>query len=191
MASKEEIRLAIKTLRDNGSKDIAVLHCVSSYPANPEEMNLATIADIAKRFGVVSGLSSHTLGIADALASIPLGASIIEKHLTLNRAEGGVDAAFSLEPSELRQLIENVRMAEKSIGKIQYGAGLKEKENIIFRRSLYAVSDIKKGEKFTKNNLRCIRPGYGMAPKFLPRALGKTAKKNIERGTPLSKDLIQ
>jgi len=191
MASVEEVGLAIKTLRNNGTSELAVLHCVSSYPVLPEEMNLATILDIKQKFGVITGLSSHALGIADAVASVPLGASIIEKHFTLSRADGGVDAAFSLEPQELRQLIQNVRIAEKSIGKVQYGAGIKESENIIFRRSLFVVKDVKAGEKLTRENIRCIRPGYGLSPKLLPEILSKKAVKDIERGTPLSLDLIE
>ncbi|MFH1462591.1 MAG: pseudaminic acid synthase [bacterium] len=190
MASIEEIELALKTLRDNGAREIAVLHCVSSYPALPEEMNLATIPDIRQKFGVVAGLSDHTLGTEAAIASVALGASIIEKHFTLSRAEGGVDAAFSLEPAELKELIRVVRTVEKAIGNVQYGSGAREAENIVFRRSLFAVEDIKAGEEFTRKNIRCIRPGYGLAPKFLPEILGKKAAKNIERGIPLSRDLI-
>lgn len=190
MASLEEIELAISTLRKNGASDIAVLHCVSSYPALPEEMNLSTIPDIQKRFGVIVGLSDHSLGISASVASVALGVSIIEKHFTLNRAEGGVDAAFSLEPAELKELIRLVREIEKEIGKVQYGAGTKESENIIFRRSLFIVKDVKAGEKLTRKNTRCIRPGYGLSPKYLSEVLGKKAAKDIEQGTPLSRDLI-
>lgn len=191
MASIEEIRLALKTLRENGAFKIAVLHCVSSYPAKIEEMNLATIPDIKKRFNVVSGLSDHSLGIVAAITSVPLGASIIEKHFTLNRKDGGPDAAFSLEPSELKELVESVREAEKAIGGIHYGVGEKESENIIFRRSLFVVKNMKVGEKFSRENIRSIRPGYGLAPKFLPKVLGKKAAKNIEQGTPLNWNLIK
>jgi len=191
MASIEEIELALKTLKENGASDLAVLHCVSSYPALPEEMNLNTIPDIKKRFGVISGLSDHTLGTDTAIASVALGASIIEKHFTLSRAEGGADAGFSLEPAELKELVRAVRSVEKSIGKVQYGFGAKEAENAVFRRSLYVIKDVKAGETFTRENVRCIRPGYGLAPKHLPEILGKKAGKNIERGTALSFDLIR
>ncbi|MFH1841396.1 MAG: pseudaminic acid synthase [Candidatus Nealsonbacteria bacterium] len=190
MASLEEIDLAVSTLRENGAPEIAILHCCSSYPAKPEEMNLATILDIRERFGVVSGLSDHTLTTSVAVASVALGASIIEKHFTLDRSEGGVDAAFSLEPKELKELVKSVREVEKAIGKVQYGFGQRESENVIFRRSLFVVKDIKKEEEFTRENVRCIRPGYGLAPKHLPEVLGKKAKEDIERGTPLNWDLI-
>jgi len=190
MASLVELRLAISTLRKNGAKNIAILHCVSSYPAKPEEMNLATISDIRKRFGVIVGLSDHTLTTSVAVASVALGAKIIEKHFTLRRADGGPDASFSLEPEEFKDLIESVRQVEKAIGKVHYGAGKGESENIVFRRSLFVVKDVKKGEKFTRENVRSIRPGYGLAPMYLPKILGKKAKKEIKQGTPLTRNLI-
>ncbi|MFH1451234.1 MAG: pseudaminic acid synthase [bacterium] len=191
MASLEEIRLALSTLKKNGASDIALLHCVSSYPARIEDMNLATINDMRKRFGVVSGLSDHSLGISAAIAAVVLGASIIEKHFTLRRVDGGPDASFSLEPKELKQLVIAIREVEKAIGRIQYGAGKKESENIVFRRSLFAVEDIEANELFTRKNIRCIRPGYGLAPKLLPRVLGKKAKEKIKKGTPLKWNLIK
>jgi len=185
MASVQELKLAIKTLRDNGTPKIAVLHCVSSYPAQPEQMNLATIPDIARRFKVVPGLSDHTLGITVPITSIALGTCIIEKHVTLSRADGGPDAEFSLEPCELKQMVKSVREAQLAIGKPSYKLGKRESQNIVFRRSLFAVKNIKKGEKFTEKNIRSIRPGYGLAPKYYDKVIGKTAVKNIERGTPL------
>jgi pseudaminic acid synthase len=190
MASLEELELAISTLRENGAPQIAVLHCISSYPAKPEEMNLATIPDVRERFGVVVGLSDHTLTTSVAVAAVALGASIIEKHFTLRRADGGSDAAFSLEPEEFKELVKSVREVEKAVGKIQYGPGKGELENIVFRRSLFVVEDIKSGGKFTPRNVRCIRPGYGLAPKFLPEIRGRKAKKDIKRGTPLKWNLI-
>jgi len=190
MASLEELESAISTLRENGASQISILHCVSSYPAKPEEMNLATIPDIKKRFKVVAGLSDHTLGTSVAVAAVALGASIIEKHFTLRRADGGPDASFSLEPKELRELVKSVREVEKAIGKVQYGSGKKESKNIVFRRSLFVVKDIKQGEKFTKENVRCIRPGYGLSPILMSKILKKRAKKNIKQGTPLSWDLV-
>lgn len=190
MASVEEIELAIKTLRDTGCSDLIILHCVSSYPAKPEEMNLATISDIIKRFNVPAGLSDHTLGITAAVASVGLGACVIEKHLTLSRKDGGPDAGFSLEPNEFKQLVKIVREAEEAMGKPSYGAGIGESENIVFRKSLFVVEDIKKGEKFTEKNVRSIRPGHGLPPKHFNSIIGKVATDSIERGTPLSWKLI-
>ncbi len=193
MTSTEDLELAINTLKQSGAPQVAVLHCVSSYPAKPEQMNLATIADIAKKFDVVSGLSDHSLdslAIVVPLISVALGASIIEKHFTLKRSDGGPDAAFSLEPAELKQLVTSVREAEKAIGVPTYDVGKRESENMVFRRSLYVIADMKEGDIFTRENVRCIRPGHGLEPKHLPEVLGKTATKNIERGTRLSWDLI-
>jgi len=191
MASFKELSEAISILRENGASEIAVLHCVSSYPAKPEEMNLATIPDIKKRFNIVTGLSDHSLGISAVVASVALGASIIEKHFTLRRADGGVDVAFSLEPAELKELVKSVREVEKAIGEPSYGSGKKEAENIIFRRSLFVVKNVKAGEELTRENVRCIRPGYGLAPKFLAEIIGKKAIKEIKKGVPLSWSLIQ
>lgn len=191
IASVEEVELALKTLKDNGVPEVAVLHCVSSYPALPEEMNLNTIPDISKRFKVVTGLSDHTLGTDVSVASVVLGASIIEKHFTLSRADGGVDASFSLEPKELKELVRAVRVVEKALGKVQYDSGLKEAENAVFRRSLYIIRDMRAGEEFTRDNIRCIRPGYGLTPRYLKKILGKKASRYIERGTALSLDLVR
>ena len=190
MATEEEIKLAIRTLKKFGCPAVALLHCVSSYPAQPEQMNLATISDMAKRFNILPGLSDHTLGTAVSVASIPLGAKIIEKHFTMKRSDGGPDAAFSLEPKELKELVQSVRIVEQAIGKPHYGAGKKESENVVFRKSLFVVKDMKKGDKFTKNNTRSIRPGYGIDPKHLNAIISKTAKINIKRGTPLSWKLV-
>lgn len=186
MASLSEINQAIKTLKNSGSSQVALLHCISSYPASIEEMNLATIPDLAKRFKLVTGLSDHSLGITAALTSVVLGASIIEKHFTLSRDNGGPDASFSLEPDEFASMIKSVREAEAAIGKPTYGFGKKESENIIFRRSLFVVEDINQGEEYTDQNLRCIRPGYGLAPKYLDKVLGKTARSKVNAGTPLA-----
>jgi len=191
MATAEEIELAIKTLKESGTTQVAVLQCVSSYPATPDQMNLATIPDITKKFEAVSGLSDHTLGTTVPLTSVALGASIIEKHFTLRRADGGTDAAFSLEPEEMKQLVTAVREAEKAIGKPFYGAGEKESENLIFRRSLFVVKDVEKGEKFNRDNVRSIRPGHGLEPKYLNKILGKAATRDIERGTPLKWEFVQ
>ena len=150
MASLSELKLAVRTLKENGAPDVAILHCVSSYPARPEEMNLATIPEISKKLNVIAGLSDHSSGIAAAIASVALRSSIIEKHLIISREEGGPDAAFSLEPDEFSQLVKSVREAEKAIGKPSIKVGNGESENIIFRKSLFVVKDIKKGELFTK-----------------------------------------
>lgn len=190
LATIADIRFAVQTLKKAGCPSIAVLHCVSSYPAEAAQMNLRTIPDVAKRFGVISGLSDHTLGMAAAITSVALGATIIEKHVTIRRSDGGPDAAFSLEPQELTELVRSVREAEQALGKVTYEIGKKEAENMVFRRSLFVVADIQKGETFTKENVCSIRPGYGLPPKELPNVLGKKAAKNIRRGTPLTRALI-
>jgi pseudaminic acid synthase len=190
ITSFKELALAISTLKENGSSSIAILHCISSYPARPEEMNLSTIPAIRKRFNVVTGISDHSLGISAAIASVVLGASIIEKHFTLKRSDGGPDAAFSLEPHEFKNLIKSVRETEKAIGTPQFTIGKEESKNIIFRRSLFITKNIKIGQEFTRENVRCIRPGYGLSCKYLPKVLNKKAAKNIEKGTPLSWKLI-
>lgn len=191
MASAGEIELAIKTLKENGTPQVAILHCVSSYPAKPEEMNLATIPEISRKYRVISGLSDHNLDISVPVAAVALGASIIEKHFTLSRADGGPDASFSLEPKEFKQLVETIRKTEKAIGKPSIKTGRNELENKIFRKSLFVIEDIKKGKKLSAKNIRSIRPGYGLKPKFYDHVIGKIACKDIERGTPLKWDLIQ
>jgi len=190
MSTVEELKLAIKTLKASGCPQVAILHCVSSYPAKPEQMNLATIPDLVKKFKVIAGLSDHSLGTAASIASVALGGCIVEKHLTLFRAEGGPDAGFSLEPDEFKELVKSIREVEKAIGQPSCMPGEKEKESIIFRKSLFVVKDIKKGEKITPENVRSIRPGHGLASKYYDEVLGKTANKKIERGTPLSWKLI-
>lgn len=186
LASVADIQFAIKTLKKAGCPSVAVLHCISSYPAKPEQMNLRTIPDIRKRFKVVTGLSDHSLGTTASIAGVVLGASIIEKHVTISRQEGGPDAEFSLEPHELKEMVQAVRDAEAALGKVSYEVGKKEAENIVFRRSLFVVADIKAGERFTKENVRSIRPGYGLPPKELSKVLGKRASRNLKRGDPLS-----
>ncbi len=190
MASLSEINLAIKTLRKNGSSQVAVLHCVSAYPAPMEDMNVSTVADISKRLGVISGLSDHSLEDYPALGAVALGASIIEKHFTLNRALGGPDASFSLEPVEFKKLVIGIREMEKVMGRPNYRLTKKEKGSLIFRKSIFVVRDVKKGERFSEENLRIIRPGFGLAPKFFKKAIGRRASRNIERGTPFSRRLL-
>jgi pseudaminic acid synthase len=190
LATAEEVALAIKTLRKFGTKEIVVLQCTSGYPAAPEDMHLSTIPDIEKRFKVMTGLSDHTLDNDIAVASVALGAVVIEKHLTLKREDGGPDAAFSLEPHEFKHMVDSVRMIEQAIGKPSYERSKSERENVVFRKSLFVVEDIKKGESFTKKNVRSIRPGNGLAPKYYRAIVGKKASRDIERATPLSWNLI-
>lgn len=191
MATIQEIKLAIKTLKTSGASHVAILHCVSSYPAEPDEMNLATISDITKKFKVISGLSDHTIGITVPVAATALGASIIEKHVTLKRSQGGPDASFSLEPHEFKAMVAAVRDAEQAVGKPSYKAGNKEAQNVVFRKSLFVVKDMKKGDVFTKKNARAIRPGYGLPPKRYEAVIGKRAARDIKRGTPLVASLVK
>lgn len=186
MASIDEIKLAIKTLKKFGTPQIILLQCVSAYPARPEDMNLSMIPDLRKRFKVLAGLSDHSLSHDVAVASVALGACVIEKHITLARADGGPDAAFSLEPKEFAELVKSVRLVEKAIGTPSYERSKSEKENIVFRKSLFVVRDIKKGERFTSENVRSIRPGNGLAPKFYRSVIGKRAAQDVARATPLS-----
>lgn len=185
MASMSELKLAIKTLKDSGCPSIALMHCISSYPARYEEMNLKTIPDMIKKFKIPIGLSDHSPGTDIPTAAVALGASIIEKHITLKRSDGGPDSAFSLEPEEFNLLVRSVRNSEMALGKIFYGTGIKESENITFRKSLFVVKDIKKGEKLTEKNIRSIRPGHGLEPKYYDKVIGKIAKINLEKDTPL------
>lgn len=190
LASIEEIALAVKTLRKAGTKDIVILQCVSAYPADPKDMHLATIPDIRKRFKVEAGLSDHSLTNDAAIASVALGACVIEKHLTLRRADGGPDSSFSLEPHEFKALVDSVRAVEAAIGTPSYEPSAGEKDNVRFRKSLFVVADIKKGERFTKKNVRSIRPGNGLPPKEYRKVLGKRAARDIACATPLSRTFI-
>jgi pseudaminic acid synthase len=191
IADFTEIKEAVAAVRAAGGRDLALLHCVSAYPAPAEDMNLRTIADLAEEFDVVSGLSDHTLGTIVAATAVALGAAVIEKHVTLRRADGGPDSAFSLEPDELKALVESCKVAHAAIGNISYDREPSEKENVVFRRSLYAVDNIAAGEQLTNRNVRSIRPGLGLAPKHLDEVIGRKAKKPISRGTPMAWDLIE
>lgn len=191
MATIKEISEAVETARKKGVMDIALLKCTSAYPAKPEDMNLVTIPHLTETFDVIAGLSDHTLGISVPVASVALGASIIEKHFTLSRANGGPDAAFSLEPEEFKAMVEAVRTVEKALGNVNYNITAEETESKVFRRSLFVVNDIKAGETFTEDNTRSIRPGYGLPPKYLKDILGKKAKRDIKRGTPLNRELLK
>jgi N-acetylneuraminate synthase len=186
MMSVEEIGEAVATARSGGSTQLILLHCVSTYPAKYEHANLRTIADLALSYGVVAGLSDHTPGTACAVAAVALGASVIEKHFTLRRADGGVDAAFSLEPDEFRRLVEDCRNAWLSVGSVDYSRSEEERSSRTFRRSLYVVADIAAGEELTRQNVRSIRPGFGLPPKYLPDVLGRRAARPLKRGEPLA-----
>jgi pseudaminic acid synthase len=190
MATLEEIAEAVAMACDSGAKQIALLKCTSAYPARPEEMNLRTIPELERRFGVPVGLSDHTLGISVPVAAVSLGACIIEKHLTLSRADDGPDSAFSLEPAEFRAMVDAVRTAEKALGEVHFGVNENESRSRIFRRSLFVVHDMKRGESFTTENVRSMRPANGLHTRHLGEVLGKTASRNIARGTPLSWELV-
>ncbi|MAF15381.1 MAG: pseudaminic acid synthase [Marinomonas sp.] len=185
MANEAEIQEAIDTARNAGCTELAILHCVSGYPSPAEQYNLRTIQDMQKRFNCCVGLSDHTIDNVTAVTSVAMGAAIIEKHFTLDRSGGGPDDSFSLEPGDLKALCRETKVAWQALGKVNYDLTEAEKGNLVFRRSLYAVKDIKAGEKITADNVKSIRPGYGLAPKFLPEILGKSAKEDIERGTPI------
>lgn len=186
MADAEEIQEAINAAREGGCKELAILHCVSGYPAPPEDYNLRTIPDMIQRFGLVTGLSDHTLDNTIAIASVALGASIIEKHFTLSRNGGGPDDSFSLEPAELATLCIGARSAWEALGRVDYGRKSSEKGNVKFRRSLYFVRDMKAGDMITPDCVRSVRPGFGLAPKHLDSLMGKRLRVGIKSNTPVS-----
>lgn len=190
MANEEEIAEAVQAARAAGATQIALLKCTSSYPASPEEANLLTIPRLARRFDCPVGLSDHTTGIVVPVAAVALGACIIEKHICLNRTDGGPDCAFSLEPHEFKAMVDAVRTAEKALGSPQFAVGKREAGSLKFRRSLFVVEDVKRGDVFTKQNVRSIRPANGLHPRHLDEVLGQCATRDIERGTPLSWNLV-
>lgn len=190
MATPEEIREALDAARQAGAKEIALLKCTSEYPSPAEEMNLRTIPELAAHFNLPVGLSDHTMGIAAPVAAVALGACMIEKHFTLSRATPGPDSAFSLEPHEFKSMVEAVRTTEKVLGEARIGPSAKEQPSRVFRRSLFVVEDVKRGEVFTPSNVRSIRPANGLHTRHLPEVLGKKAACDIERGTPLRFDLV-
>ncbi len=191
MADAEEIQEAIDAAREGGCKELAVLHCVSGYPAPAEDYNLRTIPDMIQRFGLVTGLSDHTLDNTTAITSVAMGASIIEKHFTLDRSGGGPDDSFSLEPAELTALCQGAKTAWQALGQVDYGRKSSEKGNVKFRRSLYFVKDMKAGDLITADCIRSVRPGVGLAPKEFDNLIGKIIKSNAKLGTPVSWDLIR
>lgn len=190
MASGGEIRDALDTIRKAGNRNVALLKCTSAYPAPFNEMNLKTIPDMIRRFAVPVGLSDHSPGWTIPVAAVSLGACIVEKHITLSRSVPGPDSAFSLEPGEFSEMTRSIRITEEALGKIAYGAQKHEAKSKAFRRSLFVVCDMKKGDIFTADNVRSIRPGYGMPPKYYDEVIGKKAARAIKRGTPLTRPMI-
>jgi pseudaminic acid synthase len=190
IASLEDIDLAIKTCLNMGNNQISLLKCTSSYPAPFEEINLNTIQDISKRFEVIVGLSDHTLGDEVSIAAVALGAKIIEKHFILDRNMGGPDSEFSMEPHEFKRMVDSIRNVEKALGSVNYDLSDKMKSNREFSRSLFVVKDIKKGEIITEDNVRSIRPGFGLHPKFLKEILGREVKEDLLKGTPFELKFI-
>lgn len=186
MADAEEIGEAVAAARDAGCKELALLHCVSGYPAPPEDYNLHTLADMAARFGTIVGLSDHTLDNNSAIAAVALGASLVEKHVTLDRQGGGPDDSFSLEPNDLARLCNDARTVWTALGQVNYGLKSSERANVQFRRSLYFVRDVNAGETISADAVRSIRPGYGLAPKHLDEVVGARARTNLTAGTPVS-----
>lgn len=190
MASEAELDETVRAAREAGCKDLVLLKCTSTYPSTPENTNIRTIPHLRDLFACEVGLSDHTMGCGAAVAAVALGATVIEKHFTLSRADGGVDSAFSMEPEEMRILVTEAERAWQSLGRISYGATSAEMKSLVFRRSLYVVKDMAPGEIFSADNVRAIRPGLGLAPRWMDTVLGMAAKKAIKRGTALSWDLI-
>ena len=191
MASLAELDATVHAAREAGCRDLVLLKCTSTYPASPEQSNLLTIPDLRQRFGCEVGLSDHTLGVGVAVASVALGATVIEKHLTLDRAAGGVDSSFSMEPKEFAQLVTETTRASLALGAVRYGATEAEQPSLQFRRSLYVVADIRAGEPLTAAHVRAIRPGLGLPPQYLDEVLGRSAAVDIARGTPLAWELLR
>jgi pseudaminic acid synthase len=191
MASLEEIDEAVKAARQAGAKQLALLKCTSAYPAAPEDMNLRSIPELSRHFDVPVGLSDHTMENAVPVTAVALGACIIEKHIILSRSVPGPDSAFSLEPNEFKAMVDSVRVAEKALGRIHFGLCGKESNMRAFRRSLFVVKDVKRGESFTVENVHSIRPGHGLHTRHLPEILGRHAARDVDRGTPLNWDMIE
>lgn len=190
MATISELDETVRTAREYGCKEIILLKCTSTYPASPENSNLLTIPHMRELFGCQVGLSDHTLGTGVAVASVALGATVIEKHFTLSRADGGVDSSFSMEPEEMRTLVIESERAWQSIGRISYGPTEAEEASLKFRRSIYVTKDLKAGEVLSKDNIRVIRPGYGESPKYFDNFIGKKLKVDVQAGTPITFDLV-
>lgn len=191
MATLAEIEEAVTTIRGSGGRNLILLKCTSAYPAPPEEMNLRTIPHLSEAFGTPVGLSDHTLGSAVPVVAAAMGACVLEKHFTLDRSTGGPDSAFSMEPQEFKTMVDSIRTIEKAVGMVNYAPTEQEAASQIFRRSLFVVNDMKADEVFSTDNIRSIRPGYGLHTRFLYDVLGRKAAKSIKRGTPLSWELIK
>lgn len=191
MGTLEEISEAVEAIYSTGNRQLALMKCSSAYPAKSDEMNLSTICDLKKRFCVPVGLSDHSMGAFSAATAVAMGANIIEKHFCVSRAIKNPDSSFSMEPDEFRDMVDQVREVERAMGKVKYGVTKQEESNAGFRRSLFVVKDIAAGEKLTPENIRSIRPAYGLKPKYYKKVLGKTAKRDISRGTPLSFEDIE
>lgn len=191
MASLDEIEYAVKTVQDQNNNQLVLLKCSSAYPSITSEMNLKTMVDMKERFHLPVGLSDHSMGAVSAIAAVAMGASVVEKHFCLGQEIKNPDSSFSMSPQEFKSMVTDIRQVEKSIGKIQYGVSKQEEENKIFRRSIFCVEDIKKGEIITEQNVKIIRPGYGIMPKFYKEILGKTVINDIKRGTPLKFSMIE
>jgi pseudaminic acid synthase len=190
MATVAEIDEAVTVARNCGAKEITLLKCVSSYPAKPESMNLKTIPHMKELFGCPVGLSDHSLGIGVSIAAVALGATVVEKHFTLSRRYETPDSFFSIEPHELQDMVANIRLVEKALGKVYYGRAKQEQDSLVFRRSVFVVKDVEAGEQLTHDNVRSIRPSYGLHPKYLGHVIGRKVKKKIAKGTPLSWNLM-
>ncbi|RXE55205.1 N-acetylneuraminate synthase [Methanoculleus taiwanensis] len=190
MATLAELDEAVRTAREAGCRDLILLKCTSTYPATPKNSNVATIPHMRTLFNCEVGLSDHTMGVGAAVAAVAHGATVIEKHFTLCRADGGVDSAFSLEPEELRTLVVETERAWQSLGEVRYGPGDAEKRSLVFRRSLYIAEDLAAGDLLTRENLRCVRPGLGLAPKYYDMLLGRRVNRDVKKGTPMAWELI-
>lgn len=191
MGTLEEINEAVEAIYSTGNRQLALMKCSSAYPAKSEEMNLSTIRDLKARFQIPIGLSDHSMGAFSAATAVALGANIIEKHFCISRAIKNPDSSFSMEPKEFRDMVDQVREVEKALGKVTYGVSKQEETNTCFRRSLFVVKDIAAGERFTSENIRSIRPAYGLKPKYYKEVLGKMAKCDLKRGTPLTFEVIE
>ena len=190
MASISEIDEMVQTMRDVGCNQFVLLKCTSTYPATPKNSNVLTIAHMKDLFNCEVGLSDHTMGVGASIAAVAHGATVIEKHFTLNRTDGGVDSAFSIEPEEMKSLVIETERAWQSLGKITYGAIEAEKGSSVFRRSLYIAEDMKKGEIMNKKNLRIVRPGMGLSPKYYETLIGRKVNRNLKKGTAVSWDIL-
>lgn len=190
MGTLEEIEDAVSAIRRQGNEQIVLLRCASAYPAVSDEMNLLTMQDMRQRFSTLVGLSDHSMGAVAAVTAVALGANVIEKHFCLSRSIANPDASFSMEPAEFAQMVQDIRTAERAIGEVKYGPTSQERGSLIFRRSIFTVKAVKKGERFTEENIRVIRPGFGLKPKEMQKVIGKRAKMDLDYGTPLSWEAV-